>query len=442
MSQQKYVPVNPHFLQHVLDLSAVHTIEAAEDIFNEKGIKLLAKGARISHHVEDRLVQHKLQKPLEQTLNIADAETKGRWDGVIDAVQSDAIFSSMLAHDLQDILAHVLAQDAPGFRMLFTVLQEKRPDALMHALRTAALSADMAERMGLGRVEQSAAIVSGMMHEVGLLYLAPEVNQAGADDSQTCSVQTMRQLAAHPLLGGLALRQLEGLPVAAVLGVEQQFERADGSGYPKRLSQAQLSPVGMVVGTASLICQLLQQQDWGWMQAQHALNFSPREFPESIKQQAGALLRLAQPSAQDPLWAQLQVMVEQELPALFLWLGQVQAQLAELEEQARSHDETSQRLLESLRRAFVHIMRMFSSTGIDALQHVHGLAQVMDSPVIQLEMLAVSQEIRRRLHDLGRIGCLQLVHLSARAQDAWVPWLELLIRSHRAPPKPETGVNA
>jgi len=71
--------VNPHFLDHVLAASETHEVQASEDILERSGIKLLAKGARVDAVLRDRLLDHKLRKPLEQCLEVADGVVPARF---------------------------------------------------------------------------------------------------------------------------------------------------------------------------------------------------------------------------------------------------------------------------------------------------------------------------------------------------------------------------
>jgi hypothetical protein len=58
--------VSPHYLDRVVATAQAHEVQASEDIIAGNGIKLLAKGARIDAGVRDRLLQHKLRRPLEE----------------------------------------------------------------------------------------------------------------------------------------------------------------------------------------------------------------------------------------------------------------------------------------------------------------------------------------------------------------------------------------
>ncbi|MCH8857130.1 MAG: hypothetical protein IIA03_13025, partial [Proteobacteria bacterium] len=67
--------VNPHYLDHLVAASASHEVEATEDIVTRSGVKLLARGARIDATTRERLLAHKLSRPLEQCVGVSGGVT-------------------------------------------------------------------------------------------------------------------------------------------------------------------------------------------------------------------------------------------------------------------------------------------------------------------------------------------------------------------------------
>jgi hypothetical protein len=70
--------VNQHYLDHVVAASESVQVEASEDIVTGSGVKLLAKGARIGAGERERLLQHKLRKPLEDCVEVVDGVTPAK----------------------------------------------------------------------------------------------------------------------------------------------------------------------------------------------------------------------------------------------------------------------------------------------------------------------------------------------------------------------------
>lgn len=62
--------VNEHYLNRLVEAGETRGVEATEDIVSGTGIKLVAKGAAIDARTRDRLLQHKLLRPLEQSTRV------------------------------------------------------------------------------------------------------------------------------------------------------------------------------------------------------------------------------------------------------------------------------------------------------------------------------------------------------------------------------------
>ena len=57
---------SPAFLQAVADLGTRQTVTTSQAIFNAQGVKLLEGGARVDQGLYDRLLSHRLSRPLDE----------------------------------------------------------------------------------------------------------------------------------------------------------------------------------------------------------------------------------------------------------------------------------------------------------------------------------------------------------------------------------------
>ena len=62
--------VNKHYLDKVMRLAEQADIKATEDIFDARGMKLVAKGARISRSLQEKLSLRRLSKPFESSIAV------------------------------------------------------------------------------------------------------------------------------------------------------------------------------------------------------------------------------------------------------------------------------------------------------------------------------------------------------------------------------------
>ena len=72
LAHQAYADTSP-FIKSVTELADKREVLASDDIYSSTGIKLVSSGTPLSGKFYDRLVAHKLLKPIEQSLSVADA---------------------------------------------------------------------------------------------------------------------------------------------------------------------------------------------------------------------------------------------------------------------------------------------------------------------------------------------------------------------------------
>jgi hypothetical protein len=64
--------VNQHYLDKVMNLAEEMPVIATEDIYDIRGNKLLAKGSAVNRRLQEKLIVHKLTKPIESSLCVED----------------------------------------------------------------------------------------------------------------------------------------------------------------------------------------------------------------------------------------------------------------------------------------------------------------------------------------------------------------------------------
>lgn len=70
---QHLLEENSHFVKAVTDVAEQREVVASEDIYASNGMKLVSSGTRLTGKFYERLIEHKLLKPIEQSLSMADA---------------------------------------------------------------------------------------------------------------------------------------------------------------------------------------------------------------------------------------------------------------------------------------------------------------------------------------------------------------------------------
>jgi len=250
--------VNRHYLNKVLDLADVMPVVATEDIYDSHGMKLLAKGAGVSRLLQEKIILHKLKKPIESTLVVeggVDATTLVRTaKRVIDTCAPlDNILRATCIGGFTPLTTLSNMSFGNAITMMLTISERDGSQAFEHALIVSLLSICWAKKLHLTEQEQQIAGLAGLLHDVGEIYIEPAylIRQTRLLPHQWTHVVV------HPRIGQMLIADCEKFPAGVGRAVAEHHERYDGGGYPRRLHGNQISAPGQVVGMAELVGGLL-----------------------------------------------------------------------------------------------------------------------------------------------------------------------------------------
>ncbi len=248
------------FIKAVTELADKREILASEDIYASNGMKLVSNGARLSGGFYDRLVAHKLLRPIEQSLSLADALDSVRLAALIhDQAGRVPSLSPVLGQpDLREQLFALFGDlNIPAALALkLSVMQEDRPKLFQHGLIAAMISTVLGIRAHLPREELQALALASVFHDVGELCIDPAIL---ATEHHMTS-EERRHLYVHPITGFLILRDFPDLPKGTANAVLQHHERLDGSGYPYRLPGEQITVISRYLAVSEVAASLLEKQ--------------------------------------------------------------------------------------------------------------------------------------------------------------------------------------
>ncbi len=242
-----------YYSARLAEVNATHTVSAAQDIYNSKGILLIRKGHRIQPEVAHKLLNHKLVKPLEAQVSL---------EGCIDGRQLQTDLLGVLTESAELRAIHRtlnLAEDLDlltgyynRFELLtqkITVLKLRLPDEYEKALFCAWYCLAMANSLGCNEAQKQAAFLAGLCHDVGMLHLDPAIlykkGQYDADE--------WRAMQSHTLIATAFLSYIPSLPKMTLRAVREHHERLDGTGYPQGLFEDQLSIIGQLVAMSDVV---------------------------------------------------------------------------------------------------------------------------------------------------------------------------------------------
>jgi len=242
-----FVTANPHALATILEASQTKNIIASSDIFDNTGIKLWARDMPVSGALQRKLLDRQLRNPLESCLVAEDGVTAQTLAlATQKLVEADTPLSALLRPQ-----AARIAQEVPHLplhsvvQLLLTAGQASRPESFDHAVQAMALAGALMATQGGSTAELRLAMLAGLMHDLGEMYIDPRYGEADAD--RTLDIVSYQQLVVHPHVGQLLITQLTNYPAALARAVAEHHERLDGSGYPHSLQREGISSLGRLL---------------------------------------------------------------------------------------------------------------------------------------------------------------------------------------------------
>lgn len=266
---------NPYALSSILQASQGCTIVASEDICDDRGTKLWARNQPVSHALQQRLLDRKLRQPLEACLKAPDGvnstdivqATRELLEQASPVAQALRPWASALLAEVPRLPLHAVAQ------LLLTAMRSSRPEAFDHAIRTMALTGAMYLHAGCDHYELRLAMLAGLLHDIGELYVNPDL----LDPGHALTPAGFRHVVIHPRVGEMLLSQLTDYPAPLARAIGEHHERGTGMGYPSRARH--LSWLGCRLSAMETLCGVLASEHGNvWEHGSLALRIIPGEF--------------------------------------------------------------------------------------------------------------------------------------------------------------------
>lgn len=266
---------NPEALSAIVKASETYAIVASQDIVDVRGLKLWAKGQPVSSALQQRLLDRKLLHPLEACLAVEDGVTLFSLHDDLKAYLDEETplsvtlrpWAPMLLQQVRQLPLHSVAQ------LLLTTAMATRPNTLPHAVVSMALAGAMASQAG-SAVDVRLAMLGGLLHDIGEVYIQPQyLNFSGPLD-----LIGHKHLVVHPRMAQILLSTTTDYPEALSRAISEHHERLDGSGYPARLQEPNISALGRLLAVVEVTMGILRTPRAPLTRADFALRVVPGEF--------------------------------------------------------------------------------------------------------------------------------------------------------------------
>ncbi len=253
MSNREPLPTQNYYATHLSEVNKQKTVVSTEDIYAENGMLLAKKGVRINEELADRILQHKLLKPVEEQVDIENGLTSQRL-----MAEFDRLFDQY--HDLKHLHQHYQCSTMVAnllntvnindiLYQKLTVLSMRLPDVFAKSLFCAWLCALIAKEHGLNEKQVQDAFVAGLFHDIGLLHIDPKIlyKEDKLDNSEWRAIQS------HVIIGYLIFKKSGNQDEAIANAILEHHECCDGTGYPKGKTKDELGILGQILALADSI---------------------------------------------------------------------------------------------------------------------------------------------------------------------------------------------
>ena len=386
--------------------TANRRVVAGEDIVSTNGIKLIAGGAALDRDMQERLLLHKLAKPLEACVLVENGVYPGLFKPLADELLAQyPLLAALTAQSSGKPVPTSLASLSlsPQVQSLLTIYADHQGDRLRHSVGVAMIALGFARHLLPGEVDTHRSLaLAGLLHDVGELYIAPDLMTR----DRLVQGDQWRHIAAHPVVGHRLLMHLAGAGPMVADAVLLHHERMDGFGYPNGVRGPQLRIEGEILAAAEWLMGLVESDAMPLSRASISTKLMPGDFsPPVIRvlSQLKALGFVTPPGTSIPTaerLAELAVHVHR----LVEIANRYQQAEGWIETALHGADLATRKALAAAAERMARIYKSFNSTGLldpHPEQLLDSLAEARDLAVID-EISMVVRELSWRLRELER----------------------------------------
>jgi len=253
MNNTAFAKIDSHSIEnkykHLVLNSSNLDFEITQDIVNERGTLLVPSGKSVDQTMYNKILDHKLLKPIDDYLRFANQITA---DSLIDNIVT--LCESILADTVYDFeksittIREIVAQceyDNVVMNKL-TVFSNDRENHFNHSLTTAFVSTEIGRSFNYTEKQLSDIFNAALFHDIGEMFIDEELY-----NKDVLSDEEFKAIKVHPVIGYIILKESKTNFSNDVLNaVLNHHEQINGQGYPRGLSQNQLGPLERILAVA------------------------------------------------------------------------------------------------------------------------------------------------------------------------------------------------
>ena len=286
--------VSPAFLQAVAELGQEQQVTTSEPIFSAQGIKLLEGGVKVDQGLYDRLVSHRLSRPLDECVDTEPSvDAKVLREGALAAIEHWPFFARMApaGRTREIVLEAIAAVPLPkAVALHLTLARKTRPALFTHSILMALLCAHLAREGGAALHDVAEAAAAGLLHDMGMLHIDPNL----LDADERLSGDRLNPVYVHPLTSSMLIGRFAEYPKQIARAIVEHHERLDGSGYPRGLVGDAISPLGRMLSLAEVVTAMFDgDREHPEQRVSLLLRINPRRYDATLVPSIHRLLRAA-----------------------------------------------------------------------------------------------------------------------------------------------------
>ena len=286
LSPAAFADGDSHYLRAITDMADRRTVVTQEALYNDRGIKLVDKGARVDSRLYDRLVKHKLRGSIDEHLAMDDMVNV---QSIVQLAASQCehdTLAYLLVHTLEGMTAEKLLAPVralllpPSLAFKLTVMREQHPVLFEHSVRMMLAAVYLGIKSGWSDRECVPLATAALLHDIGVLHMDPVWH----DPANKMTAVGRRQLMAHPITAMLIIRGQNMFPRVVEQAVLEHHECMDGSGYPRGLQGDQISLMGQILMVSEVVAAFFEKyaNEAAAQRLSLTLRLNHRKFPAAL----------------------------------------------------------------------------------------------------------------------------------------------------------------
>ncbi|WP_287952608.1 HD domain-containing phosphohydrolase [Diaphorobacter sp.] len=286
LSPAAFADGDSHYLRAITDMADRRTVVTQEALYNDRGIKLVDKGARVDSRLYDRLVKHKLRGSIDEHLAMDDMVNV---QSIVQLAASQCehdTLAYLLVHTLEGMTAEKLLAPVramllpPSLAFKLTVMREQHPVLFEHSVRMMLAAVYLGIKSGWSDRECVPLATAALLHDIGVLHMDPVWH----DPANKMTAVGRQQLMAHPITAMLIIRGQNMFPRVVEQAVLEHHECMDGSGYPRGLQGDQISLMGQILMVAEVVAAFFEKyaNEAAAQRLSLTLRLNHRKFPAAL----------------------------------------------------------------------------------------------------------------------------------------------------------------